>query len=113
MVSRDELLIRPTEPVGLVVEHREARPTIAAWPYHEVEAAGEIAAHILPKPLVIEPLGISDEWVVRREVIAKEIADHREREPAGRLATAYERELEIEFIEAVGAANVTEPRPIK
>ena len=98
-------LARPAEPVRLVVDDGEA----LAGAGHEVDAAGDVAAHAAPQGRVGEPVGIAERVAVR----AQHPGDCIEVEPAGRPVAAHQRQLEVELVEPVGAREVAQPQAVE
>ena len=79
----------------------------------EVDAAGEVAAHAraaAPDPRAARRSRAGGR---RRQVLAQHGGDRGERQPAGRLVAADERQLEVELVQPVGAGDIAEAQTVQ
>ena len=107
VVPGAQRLARRGEPVRLVVGDREAP---ARQPQDEVQAAGEEAAHGVAQARVRQPRRVAGQRVAGRQVLGQHGGDRAQRERAGRVVAADQRQLEAELVEPVRARDVAQPQ---
>ncbi len=98
-----------SEPVGLVVDHGEARRLAGAGhAHHQVEAARQVPPQPVLQRGVAEALGVAGEHITGGDVLAQHRGDVGDRHLGGGVVAAGEGQLEAQLVDPVGSAHVAQ-----